>query len=137
MCRVAQPVSRRQYSGGIAPGRGADAVTETAVKSVAEGVRLEKPGRPTPDGERLRTLGQLPGLQRINRQDVADKESLQEEDRVGDIDSAVVVDVRDRRTDRGTPLAEEVIEKILGIADLEPAIAVGISAKQDGWSRLL
>lgn len=112
-------------------------MTETAVKSVAEGVRLEKPGRPTPDGEGLRTLGQLPGLQRLNRQDVADKESLQEEDRVGDIDSAVVVDVRDRRTDRWTPFAEEVIEKILGIADLEPTIAVGISAKQNVWSRLL
>lgn len=107
------------------------------MKSVAEGVRPEKPGLPAPGGERLCASGQLPGLQRLNRQDVADKKSLQEEDRVGDIDSAVVVDVRDRRTDRRTPFAEEVIEKILGIADLEPAIAVDIPAKQDCWSCLL
>ena len=49
---------------------------------------------------------------------------------IGDVDSAVMIDIRSRGADQGTALVNKIIEEILGITDLETVVTVHISAKR-------
>tara|TARA_B100000749_G_C18262003_1_gene396737 strand:+ start:195 stop:530 length:336 start_codon:yes stop_codon:yes gene_type:complete len=105
-------------------------MAKPAMEPVAVFIGRKEPGLPTPELERRPALGELHGIEGFNRNRVADKESLQKINGIGDVDSAVVIDISSRVADQGTAMVKKIIEEILGIANLEAAVTVYISAKR-------
>jgi len=89
----------------------------------------EEPVLPPPEPERSPALGKLERIERLNHHRVANKESLEQVNGIGDVDPGVMIDIGSRTADEGAALVKEVIQEILGVTDLEAVITIHISTK--------
>ena len=100
------------------------------MEPIAIFIAREEPVLPTPEQERSPALGKLKRVEGLNHHRVANKESLQKMNGIGDVDFVVVIDIGSRPADQGTPLVKEIIQQVLGITDLEAVVTIHIPTQR-------